>query len=208
MKYRLPVMSERSVREAETTRTRLARDFDRRVRLGDPPTTVTCQRGCHHCCYHPVLISVLEGISIFRWLAEHGHWTHALKRELEGHHRTVVGLDYAIWMLSLIPCPFLKEGECDIYEGRPFFCRTTYSTGDPYYCHPHRFGDASGIVSKIEVLAALNQAEESLLQRHQMGAIKLPLSSALLLGESVSKGDVELEEVGRHIWKQWAEADG
>ena len=40
---------------------------------------------------------------------------------------------------SGIPCPFLQDNACTVYEHRPFACRAHYSFDDTaYWCHPER----------------------------------------------------------------------
>jgi hypothetical protein len=86
-------------------------DFMGRFTAGD----VACKRGCSHCCHIAVLVPKQEAEVIAhrvgrkpatvppRMDAQHIEW---------GYHN---------------PCPFLRDGECSIYESRPLVCRAHYS---------------------------------------------------------------------------------
>jgi hypothetical protein len=79
------------------------------------PGHVACKSGCSHCCYCAVQISqqeaALVGDSVGRTPADvpampdstHVEW---------GYHN---------------PCPFLRDGQCSIYEFRPLACRLMFN---------------------------------------------------------------------------------
>jgi len=166
---------------------------------------VTCQKGCNHCCHYPVLVSILEGVSLFRWIADQGLWRKDLKDKLQEAHRKVWGLSPSVWMLSMTPCPLLtKEGLCGAYEARPFVCRTTLSIGDPHYCHPHRFAEGAGIVSRNAVDVELQEVENRLLKSAKLTLLRVPLSTAVLMGEKLCKEGLEPEEISEQLFEDWA----
>jgi Fe-S-cluster containining protein len=194
---RLSLKVERSLAEGDAARTEIVRRFETHIQEHTSRTKegVTCSKGCAHCCYHPLAVSLLEGISLYRWLTEHYLWTPTFRDKVVQHSKTVWGLAPEIWMLSMIACPMLDENLCVIYQGRPAVCRTTVSTGDPYYCHPHRFGvGVTGLVPRHSFLAELGQLEEELLNRHQQVYVTLPVSTAVLYGERIAKEDLSLED--------------
>lgn len=70
-----------------------------------------CARGCGHCCHVHVPIADFEA----RYIADRiGVAPVPLKRSIQ-HDR----MKYS----GATPCPFLREGECSIYEARPLTCR-------------------------------------------------------------------------------------
>lgn len=207
MKYRLPLVIERAVRGAESARRIAAEDFETQLRkqLIDEQQGITCTKGCHSCCYYPVMVSVLEGVSLFRWLSDHGLWRKQLKDRFEQTHRNVWGLSPSVWMLSMTPCPLLEEaGTCMAYEARPFVCRTTVSLRDPYNCHPHRFTAGEvGLVSRKAADQRLHEAENPLLKSAGLTLLRLPLSTAVLVGERLCKEGLAPEEVSEQLFEDW-----
>lgn len=208
MKYRLPLATEQAVREAEMSRSTLADRFEAEVRKKavDEKQPVMCLKGCHHCCYYPVVMSLLEGVTLFRWLAEHGLWRKPLKEAFEATHRKVWGLAPSVWMLSMTPCPLLDDqGTCSAYESRPFVCRTTVAFSDPYYCHPHQFASGeANLVARRATDEALHAVEIRLLSKLRMTRLRLPLATAVLVGERICKEGLEPEEANEYLFEEWA----
>lgn len=192
MSKRLPVLVEQTLQEASVSRMELTQEFLRQAYA--EPGRVSCRKGCSNCCYHPVMMSVLEGITLFRWLQDNGMWTRALKAQLQDAQSRTWGLSIEVWALSAQPCPFLQDSQCSIYEGRPMACRVTLSKGDPYACHPHRMSLGSGILPKRMTLEENARREALLLKRHGLKFARVPLASAILVGEKVVKGEVEVED--------------
>jgi Fe-S-cluster containining protein len=96
---------------------------------------IACKPGCHACCVVNVSISLLEGISIVRFLRQ---WDPSdLKQitlRLDSLWRAVRGLDDDERLLLRRKCAFLNDqGCCTIYPVRPLFCRSISST-DPELC--------------------------------------------------------------------------
>ncbi|HIP33359.1 MAG TPA: YkgJ family cysteine cluster protein [Bacteroidia bacterium] len=82
-------------------------------------TFSVCSKGCSHCCSIDVQITELEAI----YIQEKGH-----KQLKEYIHNKSIN--------NYTPCPFLNSdnGECTIYNDRPFNCRTFHTLDDPKYC--------------------------------------------------------------------------
>lgn len=82
-----------------------------------------CARGCGHCCHVSVPITQFEA----RYMGENlGLKPVELKQSIK-HELTEYG--------SHTPCPFLKQGECSIYEHRPLTCRMHMNFDrDNYWC--------------------------------------------------------------------------
>jgi Fe-S-cluster containining protein len=201
MKTRLPLLVERSIAEARTARTELAESHKVRLQghLADGDANVTCRKGCHHCCYHPVLATLFEGVSLYLWLHENNFWTKSLKDRLKKVSEQTHNLSFEVWSLSLLPCPLLEGGLCKAYEARPFACRVTYSIGDPQNCHPHTLGP--GMLPKRELFERLTVQESEILHRHHLGHFRIPLAAALLYGELIARGELDLEDAGKALWE-------
>jgi len=205
---KLPVLVERSVREVDTLRTDLANKFEMKVRLevAQSKRAVTCRAGCAWCCYHPVMISILEGVTIYRWLQRKGKWTDALKKKLKETSDRQYGTAFETWLFSMIACPLLDEkNRCAAYESRPLICRSYYATSDPYACHPHRLGEGTEIVDRSDATDIFYQRQEDILRKHKVQFISMPVGTALLYAERICTGDLDLASVDVEVLRKYAE---
>lgn len=190
---RLPVLRiDQIVTEGSVGRANLAQEFEQGVRTGRLGN-ISCRKGCSNCCSHPVFLSLLEGISLYRHLYHAGLWTSALRLEMIEAHVRTWDLNLEIWALSAQPCPLLKDKECIAYDGRPLPCRVTFSTQDPSQCHPHKLDIPNTLIPRREVLEAATDLEQPLFAKMGIKYLKLPLASAVILGELVSQKKVEPE---------------
>lgn len=204
----LPVLTERSISEARAVQIDLDHKFEREVRgqVSKDGKVITCTPGCASCCYHPIEISVLEGALMYRWLVLNGRWTSALKEKLQEAADKQYGVSYEVWLLSLTPCPMLtSDNLCGAYEARPFICRAYYSTGDPYFCHPHRLGENTELISRDAIVTKFHQELRRILKGHRIALSTMPIGAAILLGERLCKGDVDLESIDHILMKEYAE---
>ncbi len=124
---------------------------------------ITCQKGCTHCCFHYVAVSLAHGVVIVDYLYENkGLLKQFLNNYGRWHHR---GYDVAnsidqIRLQSLssqvpvdrviadtrplsgryldmnIQCPFLMDNRCYIYDVRPLACSGHYAVSPPDWCSP------------------------------------------------------------------------
>ena len=82
-----------------------------------------CKRGCSHCCHQATSIyrseakAIGEKIGVAPASPEPQQFGAAALAAIRQKHRGV-------------PCVFLKDGECSIYEVRPMACRTHFSLAD------------------------------------------------------------------------------
>ncbi|WP_395066240.1 YkgJ family cysteine cluster protein [Paraburkholderia silvatlantica] len=98
-----------------------------------------CRKGCSHCCHTSVLLPAQEAALIGKRIGvkPEPHKGITQRGDIEaGYHN---------------PCPFLREGECSIYESRPLACRQQYNMDiDALLC------DLSGGPSKVPYLNMLD----------------------------------------------------
>lgn len=208
MKRRLPLLVEKSLSELKSIRAQSADSFHREVfrHALDAGLKINCKSGCSNCCYHPVLLSVFEGILLYRWLRQHNRWTTTLQTALQNHAVKTRDLPFELWFLSGIACPLLDERtrKCTAYEGRPAICRMTYSVGNPEDCHPTRIAD-SGIVNKQVPLSVYHKEQTKLASPHSISTVLVPLSLALLVGSKVDSGEVSAEGVDFALLREYAQ---
>ncbi len=118
-------------------------------------TKVYCSDGCAHCCYEPIVGTFAESILIYLFLdkneqarenfkSKYKDWRNTWrKRDIEPNiellHRSS-GLEMLSKCIEVdsiygrVPCPFLDESSCSIYEARPTVCRRTLSINEPELC--------------------------------------------------------------------------
>jgi Fe-S-cluster containining protein len=206
-KRRLPILVEESVGSVQALRTDMAVKFEMVVRdeVARTRKTISCTPGCSSCCYHPITISLFEGVLIYRWLVRHNKWTLKLQQRLQEVSEMQHGQSYEVWLFALIPCPLLQDNRCSAYEARPFICRAYYATSDPYYCHPHRLGPDTKIIPRQSVVERYHEEQAKILREHKLQFLTMPIGTAVLLGEKLCKGLIELDEVDQFLMKEYVD---
>lgn len=85
---------------------------------------VACRSGCASCCHYTVHLYPVEA---------------ELIEKRTGHRR--LAKPEAPGDFHGLPCPFLIQGRCGIYEDRPIACRKHFAmTASAYWCNPSRSG--------------------------------------------------------------------
>jgi hypothetical protein len=153
-----------------------------------------------------VLITALEGVLLYRWLASHGRWTPSFQARIREHASKTKDLAFEVWFLSVLPCPLLDETtkRCTAYAARPYLCRVTYSLGAPEKCHPHKI-EQSGLVNKQAVVKTFHSEQSKIVKKHGLQMVLMPLSTAILIGEKIHTGQIELEAADIEILRQFGD---
>lgn len=206
-KRRLPILVEESIGSVQALRTDMAVKFEMVVRdeASRSGTPITCTAGCSSCCHHPIMISLFEGVLIYRWLVRHNKWTLKLQQRLKEVSDRQYGTSYEVWLMALIPCPLLQDNRCSAYEARPFICRSYYATSDPHYCHPHRLGPNTKILPRQSVVGGYHDEQTKILREHKLQFILMPVGTAILLGEKLCKEEIEIDEVDRLLMQEYTD---
>jgi Fe-S-cluster containining protein len=121
----------------------------------DQGKTISCKMGCCACCHQLIPISWAEGLLLLQQIdsmsPEHQQAVRArFKQNLaavkasgiyeemdqmvnrgDRNKRREIGIAY---MNLNLPCPFLHEQSCSVYQNRPLSCREFMVTSDPVYC--------------------------------------------------------------------------
>lgn len=102
---------------------------------------VTCPgKGCFACCYEPVYCSreevrhIIEMLTVEQ-IAEVTEKTRVAVEKIKASGLFNVRLPPVThWTKQLVACPFLKDGNCSVYERRPVGCRVHMAVGKPELC--------------------------------------------------------------------------
>jgi Fe-S-cluster containining protein len=125
--------------------------------------SITCRKGCTHCCMHYVTVSLAHGVlivdylykrkeSLKQFIGNYEKWRrkgYSVSNSID-HARiraisSSMPIDRVIadtrplsrsYLDMSIPCPFLEDNRCVIYEARPLSCSGHYSTSPPEWCAP------------------------------------------------------------------------
>ena len=102
------------------------------ISLESLPEPFDCNPGCHYCCYNLPMVTPPEALLIGHHIDQ--TFTDQKKQTLNKKTQKVLSKiaskpsDEIFMMRHELPCIFLKESMCLIYEVRPAVCRTCSST--------------------------------------------------------------------------------
>lgn len=90
-----------------------------------PERRPACQSGCSHCCYQAVGVSPPEVFAIYDHLlaTRTPDQLDADVRRIRDADDKTRGMTSAERLSPDLPCPFLQDEQCSIYEVRPLACR-------------------------------------------------------------------------------------
>jgi Fe-S-cluster containining protein len=189
---RLPLLAERAIGDIKAMQTQMGAAFESALRTAS--VQPICKSGCSNCCSHPFLISIAEGVLLYRALVSNRTWTKVRKRVEETRELTL-GLNFEVWLMSNIQCPVLRENRtCGAYDSRPLHCRVTYSTGDSDLCHPHMLGAGTPLIDNADTVVQFSKEVRTVLKKIGAHGTLMPLAEALLLGEMIDTGKLPVEE--------------
>jgi Fe-S-cluster containining protein len=104
---------------------------------------VTCKEGCAHCCMLPATATVPEMVPVVEHLARRSDWPKhrpALERDLSRQLQEFARVNIlddrerADFFQRQLPCVFLKDRRCEIYDLRPVVCRYHMVVSSPDNC--------------------------------------------------------------------------
>jgi Fe-S-cluster containining protein len=115
--------------------------FDKIVDLELKDKSITCRRGCGACCRQLIPLSIPEAFFLWDMItslprdekAEIGRKFDAISQAMDhaglssgsAHALKTKNIDQVYFKLGM-PCPFLENEQCSIYEHRPLVCRDYY----------------------------------------------------------------------------------
>jgi Fe-S-cluster containining protein len=122
--------------------------------------TVSCKKGCSHCCRLFTVIHAVEGAALANavWRGK-ANWITTVERAAVAARKVVeVSDDRIAYFQAQIPCPLLdlKKNECRTYAERPAACRLYAVKSDPSLCA------VSDVPTKVAMLNTLAMQGEFL----------------------------------------------
>lgn len=128
-----------------------------------------CRKGCAHCCYISALISEPEAALIGKRIGVKPAKVTGITKPGDiqaGYHN---------------PCPFLKRGECSIYDSRPLVCRKHFNIDtDALLCE--LIGDQASTVPYLDLrdyenaLAVMTTTERDEMRRDPRTGRPVPVT--------------------------------
>jgi Fe-S-cluster containining protein len=96
-----------------------------------------CHKGCSWCCRQLVAVTTPEAIYAARFIRatfDHAE-IQALRKHLADHVAAAAGLSSGERVDRNMPCPFLQDDVCSIYDARPIQCRGVHSESEAFCRH-------------------------------------------------------------------------
>ena len=160
--------------------------------------TISCRNGCALCCRHIVPVAHFEA-RFFHDLVERmpepgGSQVQARFSDVRGRlnqagFSDVLGSDHELtpeegiqlgidYVRQMIPCPFLEDELCTIYDDRPLKCREYMVTSPAEYCGDPEAGDVDDVALPLRIFRTSLLLEQSAASRQRRW---VPLSHVLEL---------------------------
>lgn len=116
---------------------------------------VTCRKGCSHCCMMLAIITLADGVYIAEELLRKEDWKEWLPRLVDASKEfCIVGIEKSMWFYKQVPCVFLKDNLCSVYEKRPSACRYHMVISPPENCAVGAADSGTLMLDLIHVEAA------------------------------------------------------
>lgn len=152
------------------------------------PPNLACSKGCSYCCQcFPVSTHSLAEARLALQAAEASYTPRAfdsLKKEIRRQfQQTRNTRSVAEFCRLKLPCPFLLDNVCSIYDARPISCRTCVSN-DKIVCMSALAPDGLALTADTEMrnyLKAIHVSREELYREMSFGDCMLELRSALVV---------------------------
>jgi Fe-S-cluster containining protein len=102
----------------------------------------SCKKGCASCCRLMCIICRGEGVRLADYVVTNLDWVSLVEPlKVAALNYCYDDIDHGNYFDKKIPCVFLKNELCSVYEARPFTCRTHLVVSPPERCSPdHKDG--------------------------------------------------------------------
>jgi Fe-S-cluster containining protein len=141
---------------------------------------ISCSKGCIHCCCVYIVASLQECESIVYYLYHHEEalkhflnsykiWNVSINQMLpifqkvsvlqekimtgraSEEEKEIFYAELERYMQRKIPCPFIADGACSIYEVRPFVCAGVVASTPQEWCEPFHANHEQVMIYKAEL---------------------------------------------------------
>lgn len=114
----------------------LYREYAPAVRELLKDAKISCRRGCSHCCYLLVYLTLPEALAIAERLLSSPERLKEVRRAIAAQLTTLTDplITQHSYFRQQHPCIFLNNSECTIYDVRPTECRYYYVLSSPDLC--------------------------------------------------------------------------
>jgi len=155
---RTPISIRQGMRRSQVKRVAkrfrsLHKELDKATKTAEGKFDISCSEGCSACCKRAVTLSVLETFAFLEPLLfdpVKRPWFLSRYPKIEQQAKDCIAerINLQTWFDQEIPCVFLKEDRCSIYENRPAACRTHLVISPSEMCAPPRVG----LISKVNIV--------------------------------------------------------
>jgi Fe-S-cluster containining protein len=107
----------------------IAKTYERASKKHGFSGPLPCKKGCGYCCHTRVTATAPEVFMLARSLrAQWADPADPLRARFEAIEAQTRLMPPEQWLANRLPCAFLSEGSCSVYEHRPLTCRAYAST--------------------------------------------------------------------------------
>lgn len=146
--------------------------------LGREPSCPTCAEATKHCCRMYVVTTLLDAIPIAERVLAMDNADELLNR-LEVHATRMLPHTCESWFDAQVPCAFLVDERCSIYDVRPQPCMTHLAWSPPRCCSgwnkEQLVTTAPSMEGSLTILACARYLERNLLGICRRNSRDLPL---------------------------------
>lgn len=110
------------------------------VQRQTPDKVIQCKAGCSACCYYVVTIGQMEALALAKYVRSINADTPAFREDLQDRatlmrqHMSAQLHHQRGYTAMRVPCVFLKDAKCSVYDIRPPVCRSHLVITDPKHC--------------------------------------------------------------------------
>lgn len=105
------------------------------------------------CCNQKIFVELFEGLHVAARLERDGRFTPEFRERLQAAADAMTGTRDEYFRRN-IPCVFLEDGRCSVYEARPVACRGYFVTTPPENCA----GDSGKVAALSTIHKTIKEA--------------------------------------------------